>query len=426
MPDQEAYREELRSVIAIVRHGDRTPKQKMKIKVTHPLYLEYYHEYAKSPYKELKVKSKSALVKFLEITRSIVESAAQRKLNGEKLSEEDQYLNRKLNTIKDVLERWEISGINRKLQMKPQKWIELEPEELRKGILVGKGATSLLGESSVVSRTDACADGGQTSLLFAPVPLHMQDAAAGTAVNPTPTVSGTPPLHLPRASEVLLVLKWGGDLTPLGREQAEMMGTEFRHQMYPDPSGGGVLRLHATYRHDLKINASDEGRVMKTAAAFARGLLELEGQLTPILVSLVTVEEKSRQMLDAGGNCEIKEEMDRCKNHLNLLQETPESVVLDKNGTAIVAKEVVVMEVVNQEKVANLNLLYVSALYIRNSIRLKRRDTHTDDHTPLHISQTHSHIYDYLLCRNSQTQSQIQMHCLHTFLHRSRRRASHQ
>lgn len=34
--------------------------------------------------------------------------------------------------------------------------------------------------------------------------------------------------------------------------------------------GGGILRLHSTFRHDLKIKASDEGRVMKTAAAFAK------------------------------------------------------------------------------------------------------------------------------------------------------------
>lgn len=90
--------------------------------------------------------------------------------------------------------------------------------------------------------------------------------------------------------------------------------------MYPDPaSGGGVLRLHATYRHDLKIKASDEGRVMKTAAAFTKGLLELEGNLTPILASLVTVEEKDRKMLDKGGNDEIKDDMDRCKEHMSSL-----------------------------------------------------------------------------------------------------------
>jgi hypothetical protein len=52
----------------------------------------------------------------------------------------------------------------------------------------------------------------------------------------------------------------------------------------------GLLRLHSTYRHDLKIYSSDEGRVQITAAAFAKGLLDLEtdnNQLTPILASLV-------------------------------------------------------------------------------------------------------------------------------------------
>jgi hypothetical protein len=42
------------------------------------------------------------------------------------------------------------------------------------------------------------------------------------------------------------------------------------------PAGGGLLRLHSTYRHDLKIYSSDEGRVQMSAAAFtkvcARGL----------------------------------------------------------------------------------------------------------------------------------------------------------
>lgn len=34
--------------------------------------------------------------------------------------------------------------------------------------------------------------------------------------------------------------------------------------------GCGLLRLHSSYRHDLKIYASDEGRVQMTAAAFAK------------------------------------------------------------------------------------------------------------------------------------------------------------
>ena len=61
----------------------------------------------------------------------------------------------------------------------------------------------------------------------------------------------------------------------------------FRTVMYPryGPAGGGLLRLHSTYRHDLKIYSSDEGRVQTSAAAFTQGLLDLEGDsLTPILV----------------------------------------------------------------------------------------------------------------------------------------------
>lgn len=68
--------------------------------------------------------------------------------------------------------------------------------------------------------------------------------------------------------------------------------------MYPDAPGGGILRLHSTFRHDLKIKTSDEGRVMKTAAAFAKGLLELEGEIPPILVSLVH-KEKGRYVVTA-------------------------------------------------------------------------------------------------------------------------------
>jgi inositol hexakisphosphate/diphosphoinositol-pentakisphosphate kinase len=64
-------------------------------------------------------------------------------------------------------------------------------------------------------------------------------------------------------------------------------------------AGGGLLRLHSTYRHDLKIYSSDEGRVQSSAAAFTKGLLDLEGEsLTPILVSLV---QKDASMLDAFG-----------------------------------------------------------------------------------------------------------------------------
>ena len=157
--------EELRSVIAIIRHGDRTPKQKLKLKISDPLFLDYFHEYAKSPRAELKVKSKAALLKFLGVTKKMIEAIVERKKLGVEMPEDLQKLYRKLKQIRDVFEYSPISGINRKLQMKPQKW-----EEPR----------NVNGEQ--VSKEDL------------------------------------------KAKEVLLVVKWGGDLTPLGREQAETLG----------------------------------------------------------------------------------------------------------------------------------------------------------------------------------------------------------
>jgi Histidine phosphatase superfamily (branch 2) len=79
------------------------------------------------------------------------------------------------------------------------------------------------------------------------------------------------------ATELQVIVKWGGVLTHLGREQAEELGSIYRMVMYPDAADGGLLRLHSTYRHDLKIYSSDEGRVQTSAAAFIKGLLDLEG-----------------------------------------------------------------------------------------------------------------------------------------------------
>ncbi|CAG7865981.1 unnamed protein product [Brassica rapa] len=76
--------------------------------------------------------------------------------------------------------------------------------------------------------------------------------------------------------------------------------------------GTGLLRLHSTYRHDLKIYSSDEGRVQMSAAASAKRLLDLEGQVTSILVSLVS---KDSSMLDGLDTASI--EMEAAKARLN-------------------------------------------------------------------------------------------------------------
>ena len=115
------HKEELRCVITVVRHGDRTPKQKLKVKISEPLIMEYFHKYSKDPTKDLKVKDKAAMVDFLDTIKSILADAKQQ--DDTVHDKETVY---KLRHMRDILERWKISGLNRKLQMKPRKWKELE------------------------------------------------------------------------------------------------------------------------------------------------------------------------------------------------------------------------------------------------------------------------------------------------------------
>ena len=103
-----------------------------------------------------------------------------------------------------------------------------------------------------------------------------------------------------KITEALFILKFGGELTHAGMAQALQFGDTFRKKMYVEDSksGEGLLRLHSTYRHDLKCYTSDEGRCQKTAAAFLRGLLTLEGALAPILAIMISNDKQAQQMLD--------------------------------------------------------------------------------------------------------------------------------
>ncbi|XP_054475136.1 inositol hexakisphosphate and diphosphoinositol-pentakisphosphate kinase 1 isoform X4 [Anoplopoma fimbria] len=218
---------ELRCVIAIIRHGDRTPKQKMKMEVRHPLFFDLFEKYGGFKSGKLKLKKPKQLQEVLDIARLLLVELGQH--NDCEIEEKKS----KLEQLKTVLEMYgHFSGINRKVQL----------TYLRNG------------QPKASSEEEDCKKDGPS---------------------------------------LLLVLKWGGELTPAGRVQAEELGRAFRC-MYPGGQGDyagfpgcGLLRLHSTYRHDLKIYASDEGRVQMTAAAFAKGLLALEGELTPILVQMV-------------------------------------------------------------------------------------------------------------------------------------------
>uniref|UniRef100_M8CQZ9 Inositol hexakisphosphate and diphosphoinositol-pentakisphosphate kinase n=1 Tax=Aegilops tauschii TaxID=37682 RepID=M8CQZ9_AEGTA len=209
--------EELRCVVVVIRHGDRTPKQKVKLKVTEEKLLNLMLKYnGGKPRAETKLKSAVQLQDLLDATRQLVPPTR----SGQESDSDAEDLEHieKLRQVKAVLEEGgHFSGIYRKVQLKPLKWIK--------------------------------------------VPEHNGDGEED------------------RPIEALMILKYGGVLTHAGRKQAEELGRFFRNNIYPawNPESGegtGLLRLHSTYRHDLKIYSSDEGRVQVSLVSKDSSMLD--------------------------------------------------------------------------------------------------------------------------------------------------------
>lgn len=61
---------ELRSVVGVFRHGDRTPKQKMKMKTKDSIFLKFFE--GKNIKKEVKLKTPAQLQKLLDMSRKLL------------------------------------------------------------------------------------------------------------------------------------------------------------------------------------------------------------------------------------------------------------------------------------------------------------------------------------------------------------------
>ena len=288
---QQRRPEELRCVAAVIRHGDRTPKQKLKMTVSNRLFLRLFRVFAKNPREEIKLKTAQQLRLVLDITRRLVDASSNRESDSEAETENIE----KLRQVKAVLEKGgHFSGINRKVQIKPTKWVNNRYMAAREN----SESHSDNHDDTTFPDSQVCPPTRRTNTDDSSVTVH-RDALE---IRIPPNAEELSLESFERREwdedivEATLVLKWGGVLTEKGREQSEALGRMFRSSMYPGDSLG-LLRLHSTYRHDLKIYSSDEGRVQMTAAAFAKGFLDLEGELTPILASLVKFD-NTGQMLD--------------------------------------------------------------------------------------------------------------------------------
>ena len=179
-------------MVAVFRHGDRTPKQKMKMTTEDPDFLNFIGPKCK----EVKLKKPKELLKVLNIAQEKIRLMLSNTTQEADVEHERVQLE-KLVQIKYVLEKDKLEGLNRKIQLKPLKTEEYTNEKGQK---------------------------------------------------------------VRRTTEALFILKFGGELTHAGVNQATDFGKIFRSKMYVEDNDKGLLRLHSTYRHDLKCFTSDEGR----------------------------------------------------------------------------------------------------------------------------------------------------------------------
>ena len=63
---------ELRCVLAVIRHGDRTPKQKLKVVVTDERFFELFKKYEGLQRKEIKMKKPVQLMEILGLARELI------------------------------------------------------------------------------------------------------------------------------------------------------------------------------------------------------------------------------------------------------------------------------------------------------------------------------------------------------------------
>ena len=240
--------EELRSIVAVFRHADRSPKQKLKFVVTEPEILKlfdiFYNDNIitikdnKEIANDLKLKKPHELLTILNIVDSMLN---QNDFEIENYNFDKDSLYFKLFQIKLILEKnLNFEGLTRKVQLRPKKWKKITFKENSKYKTKYK------------------------------------------------------------IEEALFIIKWGGKITHSGIKQTKLLGNTFRTQFYLSNklTGEDLLRLHSTYQHDLKCYSSEEGRSLKTAASFLQGLLQLDGSLIPIVTSMVRNDDKVSKLLD--------------------------------------------------------------------------------------------------------------------------------
>lgn len=322
--------EELRSVVCVFRHADRSPKQKMKVIIEDKNILNLF-----SIYGDIKKKIKNLL--------NIIEKNNYSKYNTEDLGKVEEEIIKKLKELKlkkpkeldhifmivsQIINDYEINkidlcktksyatnNINNDLKLSSNRTNKKENSNASSKLL-NNTCNLKMTDRNFIDKMKQLKMILETNRNFMGMTRKIQLKPLKIRIN---FINNSNIIESIEVTKSLLIFKWGGDLTHSGIRQAKLLGNTFRKQVYPayqNKEEDGLLRLHSTYRHDLKVYSSDEGRCMKSGAAFLQGLLQLDGSIIPIIFSMIRKDDPVLNILD-DCNKEVAEMKKEIKNNLS-------------------------------------------------------------------------------------------------------------
>jgi inositol hexakisphosphate/diphosphoinositol-pentakisphosphate kinase len=240
-PPASAAQWKLKGVVAVVRHADRTPKQKFK----YTFHTKPFVDLLKGHQAEVLLIGETALQSVNDAVKLAMDEGQE---DPKKLRELQLYLNKK--------GAWP----GTKVQIKPM-FRKRKKEELQPGETLPEDSVDAPRQNSVVSVSGEIKE-GETEVERL---KNRSDSMSGVTLSRITAQDNNMVLD-----KLQLIIKWGGEPTHSARHQTQDMGANFRNDL---------LLMNRDVLDDVSIFSSSERRVTTSAQIFGASFLDKDQYL---------------------------------------------------------------------------------------------------------------------------------------------------
>jgi inositol hexakisphosphate/diphosphoinositol-pentakisphosphate kinase len=341
----------LKGVVSVIRHADRTPKQKFK----YTFHTKPFVDLLKGHQAEVLLIGEAALQSVSEAVRVAMDEGQE---DPKKLRELQLYLTKKGG--------WP----GTKVQIKPM-FRKRRKEELQPGEVMPEESPEKQRQLSTVEedKEAAAATGGEAN----PEPLKARsDSMSGVTLSRITAQDNNMVLD-----KLQLIIKWGGEPTHSARHQTQDMGANFRNDL---------LLMNRDVLDDVHIFSSSERRVTTSAQIFGASFLEKDQYLAEHI-------NVRKDLLDDSNAA--KDVMDKVKKRLKTLlragDKAPPQFAWPKDVPEpyIVVRQVVDLMKFHQ-RVMNHNFKKIDSEAISSLTAIASQPTSAT--TPGHSSHQHTNV----------------------------------